>query len=73
MQINLDLVPFNVPDTVSVRGQVGSRQFGFKPLDRIPLKDLDRETLEGLIEEFRNGVYEKAGINPKIFFDRFDR
>lgn len=69
MQIKLDLLPFNVPDTVLVKGPIGRRQDGWKPLDRIPLKDLDLATLNGLIEEFRIGVYEKAGIkfqNPRI-------
>ena len=62
MYIKLELVPFHVPDTVIVKGKTGQRQDGLKPLDRIPLKDLDVETLNGLIDEFRAGVYEKAGI-----------
>lgn len=62
MKIELQLYPFVVPDTVLIKSFPGRRQDGLKIIDRIPLENLNRETIDGLIEEFKNNVYKKAGI-----------
>jgi len=72
MFVKMELVPFSVPEQVYVKQPPGKRQDGFKAAVGIPLKDLDAETLAGLVDEFRANVFAKAGIdfqNPRSVAD----
>ena len=70
MYVKLELVPLQIPDVVYIKQKPGLRQDGIKAnVQSIPIKDLDVETLTGLVEEFRAGLFAKAGIvfqNPRI-------
>lgn len=50
--LKVEIVPFEVPEEVEVR--VGEE------LVRVPLLDLDEETINALLEEFATAVTEKA-------------
>lgn len=54
------IVPFNVPDSVTLRMPPGKRQDGIRPPVEVSLEQLDDETLASLIEEFAAAVMNKA-------------
>ena len=58
---SLPIVPFTVPDEVSLQMPVGRREDGMRQPVKIKLCDLPDETLAALIEEFAAAVMEKAG------------
>lgn len=58
--IELELVPFNVPDVVYVREKPTLRQHGLAEGRKIHLSELDAETLDTLCYEFRKAVFQKA-------------
>jgi len=55
------VLPFDVPDFVTVETQAGKRQDGFIPVHTIPLCDLSPEQLELLCDRFRADCIVKAG------------
>jgi hypothetical protein len=61
--VELKLQPFRVPNYVLTEGKVRPRQDGFHPEEtpKYALNELDEETLSALCDEFRKGVFEKAG------------
>ena len=59
--MKIELVPFTVPDFVSIKGTVGKREDGFKPTQTVPLKNLEISDLVELCREFRESVFLKAG------------
>jgi hypothetical protein len=59
--VEVDLAPFNVPDTVAVKGNAGLKQNGFVESRSMHLSELGAETLSGLCEEFKDAVFAKAG------------
>lgn len=65
MKIQIEVAPFAVPDSVNIIRPPGKRQDGFKPNDSIPLSELSRDELDGLIAEFAQAVYTKAGIEQE--------
>lgn len=62
MKIQIEVAPFPVPDSVDIIRPPGKRQDGFKQNDSIPLTELSRDELDGLIAEFADAVYAKAGV-----------
>ena len=61
VKIELDLVPFNTPNYVRIKEKPRKREEGFKEGITIHLSELDSLTLGKLCEEFRKGVFKKAG------------
>ena len=53
---SLPIVPFPVPEKVTLRTPPGKRQDGMKPPIEIALSDLPDEVLADLIEEFTTNV-----------------
>jgi len=58
--IEMELVPFNVPDVVYVKEKPTLRQQGLVEGRKIHLSELDAETLDTLCFEFRKAVFQKA-------------
>jgi hypothetical protein len=58
---SLPIVPFTVPDKVTLQMPAGKRQDGMRPPVELSLEQLDDETLGALIEEFAAAVMAKAG------------
>ncbi len=58
--LSLELVPFPVPNEVSIKMPAGKRQDGMKPLPTLALEDLSTEALEALLSEFCEAVMAKA-------------
>lgn len=61
MEINIkvNIAPFSVPDCVQI---VGSRGDGINATPKtISLENIDEYTLEKLCDDFRDGVFKKAG------------
>jgi len=65
MKIQIEVAPFPVPDHVDIIRAPGKRQDGFKQNDPIPLSELSRDELDGLIAEFAQSVYSKAGVTQE--------
>jgi hypothetical protein len=65
MKIQIEVAPFPVPDSVTILRPPGKRQDGFKQNDVIPLGELSRDELDGLIAEFAQSVYSKAGVTQE--------
>lgn len=61
VKIELDLVPFNIPNYILVKGKPCKREDGFKEAIKFHLSELDSLTLDKLCEEFRKEVFKKAG------------
>ena len=61
--IEIELIPFDVPDYAQQYAAPESRQDGvtFTREKKWALKDLDVETLSDLCDEFRFEVFKKAG------------
>lgn len=64
-KIELDLVPFNVPNFVLVKEKPRKRQEGFAEGMKFRLADLDAATLDKLCEEFKKEIFKKAGKEPR--------
>ncbi len=60
--IEVELQPFSVPNFVIPVAKTGRQDLEH---DRsFPLSDIDAITLDGMCEEFRRGVFTKAGKRP---------
>lgn len=59
--ITRELLPFTIPQGVSVLHPPQPRQNGFKPFDVFQLCDLTPEALATLCDNFRVGVFAAAG------------
>jgi hypothetical protein len=64
MEIKIKLQPFRVPNYVLPEPRVSKRQDGVTMTEKYHLRELDKETLEQLCDEFRAGVFAKAAT-PK--------
>ena len=66
--MNIELMPFDVPDKVYMKQDPDVRQDGFKStisfdLDKVPVADLDV-----MCNNFRKAVFAKAGkIDPNFY------
>jgi hypothetical protein len=56
----MSLVPFEVPDLVTVKLPPGKRQDGIRPPVTVPLEDLPSDVLDELLAEFVEAVQLKA-------------
>ena len=65
MKIQIEVAPFPVPDNVTIIRPPGKRQDGLKEIETIPLQELSRDELDGLIAEFAERVYKKAGVTQE--------
>jgi len=64
--IEIEIVPFNVPEGIYIKPPTGNRQAGFKQDGGIPFNKVDPETLSSMCDDFRNEVFSKAGkLDPK--------
>ncbi len=72
--VNLDLVPFSIPDGVHIKRLPGRRQDGFFAAKPMQLSELPLETLEQMCADFRKSVLEAAGYTtqPIRYDDRDD-
>lgn len=61
MKHTIELCPFQIPNFVRPVMPARPRQDGFQDLPGIPLSDLSDETLDAMCNEFRMGVFKKAG------------
>lgn len=59
--VEVGLNPFQIPNFVRPTKKIGLRQDGIQFDDGIPLADLPEDTLAALCDEFRAGVFLKAG------------
>ncbi len=74
LKMQMDLVPFTVPDEVGIRMSAGLRQDGFKYLPSLRLADLPAETLAALCDQFRTEVFEKACmVDPATLPSQIER
>ena len=74
IQLEVKINPFDIPAYVTIKAEPRSRQEGFSSEDGIPLSALDSETLEKLCNDFRDGVFRKAGKNqPATAVEGIDR
>jgi hypothetical protein len=71
--MNMKIVPLEVPDNVRIVRESGKRQDGFLPLATVPLRDLDIETLDELVNEFRFNLLEKADKKCSTFVSSSDK
>lgn len=71
--LNVKLKPFSIPNFVLIIDERrGTRQDGFNGFNQsqsIPLKDVPKEVLIEMCEEFKNNILAKAGYNGEE--DRF--
>lgn len=63
-KIEIEIIPFSVPESVTLKESPGPREDGFKPSAKIKLSTLSEETLEKLCDDFREKVFKKAGKSP---------
>lgn len=59
--IEVDLVPFDIPDFVRIKEGQRPRTDGFKPGAKIQIEALDEETLHKLCDDFKERIFSKAG------------
>jgi hypothetical protein len=60
MKMEFKLMPFIVPNFVSVSMPAGKREDGIKTLPSLALHELEPDVLSGLCDEFRKDVFAKA-------------
>lgn len=72
-QINLDIQPFDVPDSVSLITKPGKRSDGFKPSPKFLISELDSKILSEMCNEFRKNVFEKANKKDPHLTDQEPR
>lgn len=60
-RIEVGIHPFTVPNFVRPEKRAGWRQDGIQFEDGIPLAELPEDTLSQLCDDFRRGVFERAG------------
>lgn len=61
VQVEMEVQPFTVPNFVLVKAQ---SSIGDEKITSIPLRDLSREDLTVLCNEFRVSVFQAAGKTP---------
>lgn len=61
VQVEMEVQPFTVPNFVLLTGKSST---GDGKINSIPLKDLSREDLTALCNEFRVSVFKAAGQTP---------
>ena len=61
MKHEIELKPFRVPNFVLPVPRAAKRQDGWQEAVGIPLSELSEETLLAMCEEFKQGVFAKAG------------
>ena len=69
VSIRVSIIPFPVPDEVQLNvmvkddihriGSVALVGPGLQRRASIPINQLDKDTIDGLVEQFRQGLYEK--------------
>lgn len=65
--LNVELLPFQVPNFVIQKVDARPREEGFTPGPKYRLADVDAETLSRLCDDFRAAVFEKADkIDPRL-------
>ena len=66
--MNVELVPFSVPNYVIVKMPPRSRQEGLDSnAPKFELKDLDAEELSKMCNDFRKAIFCKAGKKDPLF------
>lgn len=60
VNIEIELLPFTVPNYVLVKEQPKLKQEGFTEGRKYHLSELEPETLYSLCEQFKKDVFEKA-------------
>jgi len=66
-KINIELEPWVVPNFVRQKTKPSMRQEGYKEGLSISIKDLDEDVLSDLCDEFRQGIFKKAGkVDSKL-------
>lgn len=60
-ELKLALVPFTVPNYVSLKMPPRPKQDGVQPLPSFALSEIDAGVLSDLCDEFRVEVFRKAG------------
>lgn len=58
--VEIDLIPFEVPDHVQVKMPPGKREDGFQEGTKFHLSHLDSCTLDRLCNDFRTTVFQRA-------------
>ena len=67
MEMKIELQPMTVPNFVTQKGSVRSREEGFTEAPKYALKDMDTETLDKLCNQFRADVFAKANkTDPQV-------
>lgn len=61
MQMKMKMKPFVVPNFAVMEMPPRLKQDGMRELPSFPIADLPLETLDKLVEELRQNIYEKAG------------
>jgi len=62
INIKIEVIPFDVPDSVRAIAEVKPRQDGFSPTPTIPLCRLTQHELSELCIQFRKDVFKKAQL-----------
>ena len=62
--IKVDLIPFTIPTSVTVKQKPGLRQDGMRLAPQLKLSELSPDELNAMCEEFRDAVFEAAGYVP---------
>ena len=61
VNVELELLPFNVPNYVLVKEEPRPKQEGFAEGKKFHISELGSETLLKLCNQFKNDVFRKAG------------
>jgi hypothetical protein len=63
MKVNIEirLKPFNIPHFVVVDGPTNPREKGLGEGRKLSLRELDTDTLSRMCNDFRKGVFKRAG------------
>lgn len=61
VKMEVDLLPFKIPNYVLEKQKPGKREDGFKDGRKFHLSELDPLTLSKLCNEFRREIFKKAG------------
>lgn len=66
IKIETALQPFMVPSYAREVGQIGKREDGFKEVPGHLLSELSAQVLSDMCDEFRAGVFTKAGKDDPL-------
>lgn len=59
--MTVDTQPWVVPNYIILKMPIRPRQDGFREAPKLHVKDIDADTLARMCDEFRAGVFRKAG------------